>query len=599
MTRGIRFTAGLGRTVLLGALCGAIPLAAQTPEKETGVFKDTLTIEIVNIEVFVSDRQGNPVHGLGRQDFQLLVDGEPTPIVNFYAEVDGEPVLQSSSGDTLPPAGVAASLPEPAEQRLHIVIFIDCSQSLPHNRRAVFRQLDALLESMLSPGDVVAVMSYDQAIKIHSGFLADDDMLREILSEIEAIVGESPSTRMEYQEIASELLASSPNSFGRNEVSARNATLLRRHLLIRLQAFAQVNYNRNLNSIKALQSVVRTLAAVNGRKALIHVSDGVVTNPGEGLYTIWQEIFNDYSSYQRKIGSFDILPELDALAREANAGQVTIYTIDAEPDHKGLVQRSAALGSRPIHIPAASYSIMEANAREPLESAAHSTGGLRVQSSWRLDQDLQRIAGDLGTCYSLGYKQKTPGKRKSHRIEVKVVDKKGLRVRHRESFVADSRSDDERFAAEVKAAALLGATNNAFEAELDVKEELRRLDDESSTLPVKVLLPIKNLLLLPKNEAHEASLSFFVSVKDRDGSTRPVQKLQTRLRIPTEELAQARATFAIYDVSIILRAGDQRAVIGVRDDTAAATGTVLLDLTPWSAPETDESESADQALIKR
>jgi VWFA-related protein len=373
-------------------------LAAQTPTQETGVFRDSLTVEIVNIEVFVSDRKGNPIHGLGRHDFQLLVDGEPTPIVNFYAEVDGEPVLQSSGGDTPPPDGVAASLDEPVEQRLHLVIFVDCSQSLPHNRRPVFEQLDALLESMLSPGDVVAVMSYDNTLKVHSGFLDDDDMLREILSEVEKIVGDAPSTRMEYQELATELLGCGRDSFGRNEVSARNAALLNDQLLIRLQAFAQLSYNHNLNSIRALQRVVRTLAAVDGRKALIHVSDGVATNPAEGLYTIWQEMFGHNSSYQRKIGSFDLLPELDAVAREANAGQVTIYTIDAEPDHKGLVQRSASMGSRPIHIPAVAYTLMEANAREPLESAAHSTGGLRVQSSWRIDQDLQRIATDLGTC---------------------------------------------------------------------------------------------------------------------------------------------------------------------------------------------------------
>ncbi|MYJ24076.1 MAG: hypothetical protein F4080_00670 [Holophagales bacterium] len=60
--------------VLAGlVLMGAVGLAQQ--EDLPAVFSEVIDVRVVNIEVVVTDRDGNRVHGLTASDFELLVDG--------------------------------------------------------------------------------------------------------------------------------------------------------------------------------------------------------------------------------------------------------------------------------------------------------------------------------------------------------------------------------------------------------------------------------------------------------------------------------------------------------------------------------------------
>ena len=72
----------------LTAVCFAVSLPAQDAEPgPESIFQDTIGVEIVNIDVVVTDKKGHAVEGLTRDDFELRVDGEKVPIANFYAVV--------------------------------------------------------------------------------------------------------------------------------------------------------------------------------------------------------------------------------------------------------------------------------------------------------------------------------------------------------------------------------------------------------------------------------------------------------------------------------------------------------------------------------
>src|SRR5205809_6935145 len=71
----------------------ALPLLAQ--EK----LVETIEVRVTNVDVVVTDRAGNPVHGLTRDDFELLENGKPQTITNFY-EVKPEPTGATSIAAT-------------------------------------------------------------------------------------------------------------------------------------------------------------------------------------------------------------------------------------------------------------------------------------------------------------------------------------------------------------------------------------------------------------------------------------------------------------------------------------------------------------------
>ena len=60
--------------------------AQETPPVVTGAsFGDSVDVTVVNVEIYVRDREGNPVRGLTADDFRVEQDGEPKPISNFAA----------------------------------------------------------------------------------------------------------------------------------------------------------------------------------------------------------------------------------------------------------------------------------------------------------------------------------------------------------------------------------------------------------------------------------------------------------------------------------------------------------------------------------
>ena len=126
--------------ILLMAAVGLVGWAADEIGDETEAvgglaFLDEIEVTVVNIEVFVRDKDGTPVTDLGIDDFEVFQDGQPRELTNFLfidesfrptaqelafqspAPVDGEPPPPTSADE------VKASRPE--IKPIHIVIFID------------------------------------------------------------------------------------------------------------------------------------------------------------------------------------------------------------------------------------------------------------------------------------------------------------------------------------------------------------------------------------------------------------------------------------------------------------------------------------------
>ncbi|HLF55773.1 MAG TPA: hypothetical protein VI942_02900, partial [Thermoanaerobaculia bacterium] len=99
--------------IALSTLLVASSAAAQD-EQPASIFLDSTEVNVVNVDVIVTDQAGRPVTGLRAENFVLLENGVPVPISNFFAIEDGRSVdfaLPAPDGNRVP---VAEAPPVPA-----------------------------------------------------------------------------------------------------------------------------------------------------------------------------------------------------------------------------------------------------------------------------------------------------------------------------------------------------------------------------------------------------------------------------------------------------------------------------------------------------
>ena len=80
---------------------------------DDGAYVETVDVTVVNLDVYVTDKKGEPVTGLTRDDFEVFENGRPVAISNFFAVEDRRPV------DSQPL--VAAGQPEMRCQRFFVL----------------------------------------------------------------------------------------------------------------------------------------------------------------------------------------------------------------------------------------------------------------------------------------------------------------------------------------------------------------------------------------------------------------------------------------------------------------------------------------------
>ncbi|MFQ5350854.1 MAG: VWA domain-containing protein, partial [Thermoanaerobaculia bacterium] len=575
-------------TILLAV--AAVPSSAQqapaASAERTGFITEIIDVRVINVEVFVTDRSGVPVAGLGPEAFELQVDGKPMPISNFYAEVGGLPrvSVESAAAPADPSFRPVEEVRDEAARRSYVVILIDHSRLGGNNRRRAFKALRQAL-SRLGREDLVAVVGVEGALKFYSDFLYDRLAIERILDDAERVPPASGVNDAERRRIFGELARGISGG-----IQARASQADELLLQSRIQAYAADEFQRSLSSLRQIELVLSTLAGIPGRKSLLYVGEGIPTRPGEGLFVEWRNRFGsgdpagnlglrrtDYNTdYSRTVGRYDLALQISQLALAANRAGVTMYAIDAEGDHGGYV-RSALTEQGAT---SETLTVVNENFREPLESISTATGGRLLRSSGKLTEQLTNLLGDFDSFYSLGFTPPAdwqPGS--DHDIKVRVKGR-SLVVRHRDDVAVPA--PDEREAGATVAALRYHTADNPLEMSATPGVVVPR-QDGNAALQVTIQVPIGNLELLPQDGTHAGSLAIYVSTKDGEGNTSRVQKVPFNLAIPDAVIERARGDSARYDLPVVLRPGDLQVAIGLRDNISGRFSAVRLDVYRYSS----------------
>jgi VWFA-related protein len=506
--------AALGLAVLsLGHAWAQAPQPAQT--------LPVVRTELVQLDVTVSDKDGRNVSGLTARDFVLLEDGKPQALTHFATggrpSVEPEKAAAPAAAATAP-APAAAPLPPPApaaSRGRHIVLLVDDVHTAPVNLPQAQQAMQRFVRQQIAADDRVAVVTTSGSGGVFQDFTDDVEALsraigrlrsrydpveqlgRPYLSEHQAELidrGDVEALRVATQELLQ------IDDYMGEEFAKTQAYNQARRVVVEVRQRAQ-------RALTVIESVVRGLAPLTGRKVVVLASDGFLIGLG-ALET---------SAY-----------DIRAIADAATRAGVVLYSLDT----RGLVAEppggaASFQGPGVLTAPGGRASLQARSIeamRQGINALAEDTGGFLVKNTNDIGQGLGRILRDNDSYYLVAYEPTNTSRDGQFRkIQVRLRGRPELRVRTRTGYFAP----DERKAAtaavdresnrERQIAQALGSLFPLQDLPLSAAADFISLPPSGSQAVVKIHVDLRNVPFERSEDRYRANLEVAGAVYDESG----------------------------------------------------------------------------------
>ena len=259
--------------------------AAAPPEEPSQLppLIEEIQVEVVNVDVVVIDRSGNPVTGLTRDDFILSEDGKARQISNFYSFQNG--AIQGAAEAAVPAAAESAGAE--ATRRRMVVLFDgnslekrDCSRAIDAVERFILEQFDGTYEW--------AVVAYCDRLQLMQPFTASKTEVLAALSKVRDLpIQVRQLHAWDPLQTENDLTVSRASTFGFRTGfdQASDQYLTRQEFQVRDRMLALLHQFDSTAS--ALIQTMRAYSGLSGRKALVLVTGGLEIVPGASLLFGW------------------------------------------------------------------------------------------------------------------------------------------------------------------------------------------------------------------------------------------------------------------------------------------------------------------------
>ena len=516
-------------------LLSAVAAAAQ--DAEVPSLGATVEIEITNLDVVVTRRDGTHVTGLTKDDFVVLQDGKPQPVTHF-----AEYALGAKAGD------------EESRQPRSLLFFIEIIR-LPDFRVEPFiDSLKTLTRTLIEhEGDRAAIVTFSDKAEMRIAPTNDvaaveqalDNIAQEFLgvqhNELGAVAGNMNQLR-EFESIGAEEAAT--RAVARPSTSVRSMTASASSLSV-IQAESRMK-----RRIAAATAAVHALAGVEGKKVLILAT-----------HRMGQLIGAEYVLVTG--GSGNAVDNRQAVARliaNANAAGVTVYPVypaglDATPSDPGTPD----IGPQIL-----------VNEMASLETIAENTGGLTTYGTRNVAELMPRVAADVANYYSLAYRSTDD---EAHELEVRTKDR-DLNVRARRQVI--ERTDAGRMRDRLLAALYEALIYSPIPVSASRGEPKKSGDTLS--LPLTISVPIRDLTLLPGDGIHAGAFTVYLMSGASYGEASDTIEETRRIEIPSEKLESYQRGPLKYEVNLVVDPDAEVVAIGILDEVSKSYGVTTVEL---------------------
>jgi len=413
---------------------GGKPIGPTGPEQpdpaQTAIFRTD--INVVRVDVIVTDKQGNPVNNLTQDDFEVTEDGKPQAVQTFKLINVMENIEQGKEQ----PRRIRNAIDEQTEAarddvRLFAFFLDDYHVRLGNSMRA--REIIAqFVETQLLPLDIAGIM--------YPLWSITDVLLNRNRTELATAIRGFAGRKYDY---------TPRNLFEENYV----------HYVSTIEA-ERIRNDVTLTALKAL--IVHLGGLTERRKAIILVSEGFTNvlpaQVNDPIATCNGSPCGDAprprpdplpgtSPAQTRLESqefflqTDLLGDLRRVYELANRYNTTIYAVDP----RGLTPFEFDVSSAGAAMVSLTKDQQLLNSTiDTLRVLAEETDGRAIVNQNDLDSGMRQIIRDSSAYYLLGYTSSlTKPDGRFHKINVRVK-RPGLQVRARPGYLALTANEAER-----------------------------------------------------------------------------------------------------------------------------------------------------------
>ncbi|PYQ28815.1 MAG: hypothetical protein DMF56_14165 [Acidobacteria bacterium] len=527
---------------------------------------ETVQVTVVEVPVTVSDRGGNAVRGLTKENFEVTDDGKKVPIE--YFEMLDLPTLTAQ-------AEASSSTPLPPAATRHFLLLFDLANSSPGTIGRAAAAARQFIEGQLGERDLAAVATFttEKGARMITNFTRNRTLL---VNAIETLGNPA------YFKVADPLMISALRATnnataagadgGTAGAAEKAAQEMARENEVQ-QGKIRDNELRDRLRIQLtnMGSLVRALDRISGQKQVILLSEGFDASLVHGRENLGSasarqedasvlagEVWNVDSD--QRFGNAAAANDVDMMTTLFRRSDVVLHAIDI----KGLRGASDVTTSDGT----------AGKSNEGLFLITAPTGGTVFKNGNDLKSNFGRLLKQQEVVYVLGFQTHTTGKPgKFHALKVKVVNAKADKVTARAGYYEQSNMSDLERVLTVADVLMTDAPVD----DITVKVTATPFPGPNNRARVPVVVEIPGSRLLQNITGKSANAEIFLYAFDKNSQVMDHLKEKITLDL-TKAGEQIRNGGVRYYGTLRLPAGDYAVKSVVRVEESGLMGFTRADV---------------------
>ncbi len=532
------------------------PGVTPTPPDDSDVVK--ITTALIQLDVTVTDKKGNIVTDLRRDEIEVFENGEKQDITHFSFVSNIRTTEDPASTKTGKPVVLPPSAVRPERVRRTIALVVDDLTLSFESVYYVRRALKKFVDEQMQEGDLVAIIRTGAGIGALQQFTNDR---RQLYAAIERVRWNSLGSG--NIGVFAPLEGKVDTGVPKREPEPGERTpegIAREFDDFRESVFAT-------GTLGAVNYVVRGMQDLPGRKSILLLSDGF-------------RLYSEDALGFRETGR--VMDSLRRLVDMANRASVVIYTMDARGlQFTGLTAADNTSGWTPEEIDQEVTDRRNKilDSQDGLRYLARQTGGTSIINTNDLSSGIRKILDDQ-SYYLIGYEPDDatfdPRTRRFNNLQIKVT-RPGTSVRYRSGFFGVS---DEKIARPKQTAdqRLMNALTSPFAVnEIALKLNALFYNSPKDGNVIRSLVHIRagDLKFTDEPDGSKKTVFDIIAVGFGDNGTVVDQTAKTyTMTLQKDAFERAVKTGFVYDFSFpIKKAGAYQLRIALRDHATDKLGS--------------------------